>query len=250
MHVGRHRESEVCRLAPRGNRLRGFSTTLIYPIQSVLDWRMASLAPEVLFHRFFQRLRRQQDRELYRGKADLDRLPGEPLPRELLENLKAMFNLALAVEKDVPQHAAHDPFHFDYVDSDEPNALAFTCDGYSLIGVTIPLLANLWESAGRVAKSAEIVALLDLRLSDDERRSMSIEQRITVALFRLELFFITLHEWTHIVHGHVRNADETGFANEIVSSEDGNIDQQARESDADGYAAYHMLEIILPLLHA
>jgi hypothetical protein len=205
---------------------------------------MASLPPEVLFHRFFQRLR-QRDRDLYRGKAALDHLPGGPLPIELLENVKAMFNLALAAEKEVPQHAAHDPLYFDYVDSDEPNALAFCCDGYSFIGVTIPLLDKLWESATGVAQSAEIVALLDLRLSDDERLSMSVEQRIAVACFRLELFFITLHEWTHIVHGHVRNPDATGFAKEIVLSEDGNIDRQARESDADGYAAYHMLENII-----
>jgi hypothetical protein len=47
------------------------------------------------------------------------------------------------------------------------------------------------------------------------------------------------------VHRHVRNADESGFASEVLGRNDGNIDQQARESDADGYAAYHMLENII-----
>jgi hypothetical protein len=52
----------------------------------------------VLFHRRVQHLRRQQDRELCRGKADLDRLLGEPLPVKLLEDLQIMLNAALAAE--------------------------------------------------------------------------------------------------------------------------------------------------------
>src|SRR5437899_198947 len=61
--------------------------------------------PEVLFHRYFQRLKRKEDRELYRGKADLDRLPDEPLPRKLLEDVQVMLNAALAAEdRSVPQH--------------------------------------------------------------------------------------------------------------------------------------------------
>jgi hypothetical protein len=207
---------------------------------------VATTPPEVLFHRRFQRLRRQQDRDLYRGKADLDRLPGEPLPVKLLEDLQNMLNAALAAEKNVPEHADHDPFHFDYVDSDEPNALALCGDELSFIGVTIPLLDRLWQSASRVAESADIAALLDMRLSDEQSTSMSIEQRIAVGTFRLELLYIVLHEWTHVVHGHVRKAgDDEAFSNEVLARNDGNIEQQARESDADGYAAYHVLENII-----
>ena len=91
----------------------------------------------------------------------MDRLPGEPLPVKLLEDLQVMLNTALAAEKHVPDHVDHDPFHFDYVDSADPNALAFCCDGYSFIGVTIPLLNQLWQSASRVAESADIAALLN-----------------------------------------------------------------------------------------
>jgi hypothetical protein len=156
-----------------------------------------------------------------------------------------MLNAALAAEKDVPQHADHDPFHFDYVDSDEPNALALCGDGHSFIGVTIPLLDRRWQPASSVAESADVATLLDMRLSDDERASMSDEQRIAVVIFRLELLFIVLHEWTHVVHGHVRKVDNAGFATEVLACNDGNIEQQARESDADGYAAYHMLENII-----
>ena len=92
---------------------------------------MPETPPDILFHRRFQRLRRPQDRELYRGKADLDRLPGEPLPVKLLEDVQVMLNTALAAEKQIPEHVDYDPFHFDYIDSVDPNALAFCCDGYS-----------------------------------------------------------------------------------------------------------------------
>src|SRR5437667_11488287 len=125
---------------------------------------MMKTPPEILFHHYFQRLRKPE-RELYRGKADQDRLPGEPLPVKLLEDLQVMFNAALAAEKeDVPQHVDHDPFHFDYVDSHDPNALAFCADGYSFIGVTIPLLNQLWKSASRVGESADVAALFDISL--------------------------------------------------------------------------------------
>ena len=167
-----------------------------------------ALPPEILFHRRFQRLHRKEDRERYRGKADLHRLRGEPLPVTLLENLQLMLNEALAAEQHIPDHVDHDPFHFDYIDSDEPNALAFCSDGHSFIGVTIPLLNQLWRSASRVAESASVAALLDMRLSHEQQAEMSVEQRIAVAAFRLELLFIVLHDWTHVVHGHVRGGPD------------------------------------------
>jgi len=74
---------------------------------------MPETPPDILFHRRFQRLRRPQDRELYRGKADLDRLPGEPLPVKLLEDVQVMLNTALAAEKQIPEHVDYDPFHFE-----------------------------------------------------------------------------------------------------------------------------------------
>ncbi len=202
--------------------------------------------PEVLFHRYFQRLKNRADRELYRGKADLDRLPDEPLPRKLLQDVQVMLNTALAAEdRTVPQHVDHDPFHFDYVDSDDPNALAFCCDDYSFIGVTTALLNVLWKSASRVAESADIAGVLDVRVPDDDLGSMSIEQRIAVAVFRLQLFFIVLHEYTHVVHGTAPIGEDANFANEVNEAGDGNVDKQVREADADGYAAYYMLQNVI-----
>lgn len=90
-----------------------------------------ALPPEVLFHRYFQS-RPHLQRDGYRGKADLDRLPPQPLPVSLLESLQGMMNEALVHENtNIPEHVDHDPFHFDYIDSNDPNALAFCSDGYS-----------------------------------------------------------------------------------------------------------------------
>ncbi len=51
----------------------------------------------------------------------------QTLPVSLLESLQHMMNTALQLENTrIAEHVDHD--HFDYVDSDEPNALAFCSD--------------------------------------------------------------------------------------------------------------------------
>lgn len=75
---------------------------------------------------------------------------------------------------------------------------------------------------------------------------MTVAQRIQVAAFRLQLFFIVLHEFTHVVHGHVsRGSSNHGFSNEVLVREEGSLEQQAREAGADGYAVYFMLANII-----
>ena len=160
--------------------------------------------PEVLFHRYFPRLKSKEDRERYRGKADLDRLPDGPLPRKLLEDVQLMLNAALAAEdRTVPQHVDHDPFHFDYVDSDDPNALAFCCDGYSFLGVTTALLNVLWESASRVAESADLADTLDMRLPDGNAGGMSVEGLAERAARRAGLRNEGLHVLRHTFCSHL-----------------------------------------------
>jgi hypothetical protein len=161
------------------------------------------LTPEVLFHRYFQS-RPHLQRDGYRRKADLDRLSPQQLPVSLLESLQAMMNGALLDENtNIPEHVPHDRFHFDYIDSHDPNALAFFSDGYSFIGVTIPLLEQLWQASTRHNESPSVTSIFDIQLTDSQRGTMTITQRIQVAAFRLQLFFIALHEFTHVVHGHV-----------------------------------------------
>jgi hypothetical protein len=72
---------------------------------------------------------------------------------------------------------------------------------------------------------------------------MEAQQDFQVLLFRLKLFFIAAHEYTHIVHGHTRGSTlDSSFANEIDSgTETGSLNGQVLELDADGYAAFHVL---------
>jgi hypothetical protein len=209
-----------------------------------------TIPPEVLFHRYFQN-RPNLLREGYRGKADLDRLPARvQLPVPLLESLQQMLNEALRHEnRSIPEHVDHDRFHFDYVDSDEPNALAFCADRYSFIGITIPLVEQLWQACVRLSESQSLTDAADIQLADAERAEMTASQRIQVAVFRLELFFVVLHEFTHVVHGHVPQQAFDGFSNEVLVRGLGSLQHQARESDADGYAVYFMLANVIDSAH-
>jgi hypothetical protein len=214
------------------------------------DSTTVNLPAEVLFHRYFQRSQRLL-REGYRGKADLDRLQPQLLPVSLLESLQQMLNTALQNEnRNIPEHVDHDPFHLDYVDSDEPNALAFCSDNYSFIGVTIPLVERLWQASVHLSESAAIFAAFDVQVTESEREAMSVAQRIQVGAFRLQLFFVVLHEFTHVVHGHIAQvASAHGFSSEILIRGRGSLEHQAREADADGYAVYFILASIIDSPH-
>ncbi len=79
-----------------------------------------TVPPEVLFHRYFQHELSRQDRQSYRGKADLYRLDHGEM--QLLAGIQDMFNEALANERaGDPSRSSGDRFHFDYIDSDLEN---------------------------------------------------------------------------------------------------------------------------------
>jgi hypothetical protein len=95
-----------------------------------------SIAPEILFHRFFQTLH-SPHREQYKGKEDLERLQWPDL-RTLLMAIQTEFNDALRNERrDIPEHVGHPPFHFDYIESSTQNALAFCYEGFSFIALPL-----------------------------------------------------------------------------------------------------------------
>lgn len=195
---------------------------------------MISIPPEILFHRFFQSAELgPRDRELYRGKQDLENLP--PDVRSLLDDIQEHTNESLRQEnQNVPEHVDHPPFHFDYIESSVPNALAFRYEGYSFIGVTISLIYVLWDVCIRLSRSEGMATLAGVGPSADDR------DMFHVVLYRILLSFVVAHEYTHHVHGHVcpREPGATLY-NEILSeSHEGGLDQQTLEVAADGYAAY------------
>jgi Peptidase family M48 len=203
-----------------------------------------SVPPEILFDRFFQQFRHHKkpirpedpDPRLYKGKKDLSGLP--PLVESLLTNIQSTFNEALRNEKqDVPEHKAHPPFHFDYIDSEVPNALAFRFEDFSFIGITMGLVNILWETSSRLSQSDRVRRAVGIRADSDDT------EPVHVVLFRIQLSFIITHEYTHHVHGHVH---DSVFWDEIRSvGHSGSLEQQMLEADADGYAAYHVLAHLL-----
>jgi len=193
-------------------------------------------APDILFHRYFQQLPPYW-KDIYRGKQDLD-LVEQPV-QDLLRAIQTKLNVALRNERqDVPEHVPHPPFHLDFIDSADANALAFIEGSYSFIGITVALIRRIWEICLPMSKSAEIATLLGLQLDTTQR-----QLEFHAVLFRMQLYFVTTHEYTHIVHGHTTGSTaDSRFANEIDSSgENCNIDTQVLEVDADKYAAYHVL---------
>jgi hypothetical protein len=204
------------------------------------------MQPEAVFHMFFQ-TSSNPDPDVYRGSVVLTGDQIGTLPVSLLTALQAMLNDALASEDaNIPQHVKHDPCHFGYVESVVPNAIAFCFGGYCFIGTTVPLLDRFWHASSRLAESPAVVERLSMTLADDAGGSMSIEQRIAAAMFRLQLFFVVLHEFVHIVHGHVIGDDVFPyFADEVAVHHDGDLDDQAAEADADGYALFLLLSQVL-----
>jgi hypothetical protein len=156
-----------------------------------------------------------------------------------LRGIQANLNEALRNERqDVPEHVPHPPFYIDFIDSEDANAMAFTEDDYSFIGITVALIQRIWQICLPMAQSAEIATLLGLQLDTVER-----QQRFHAVLFRMQMHFVTAHEYTHHVHGHATDSTlDSRFANEIDSSaENCDIDTQVLEIDADAYGTFHVL---------
>jgi hypothetical protein len=194
------------------------------------------LAPEEAFHNCLQQCRDGVIRECmfvrtYRGRKDLADVEPENL-RSLLTTIKTTMNVGLVSRKRVPEHFDDLPFHFDYIESDFPNALAFRDESYAFIGITIPLIMEMLETSTDLSRSVRIRQILDL----DE----GIEDRLQAVLFQNLLTLIVTHEFTHHVHGHVIREKGTSTFYSEFDSNDGNGSMQ-KQADADGYAVYHVL---------
>jgi len=194
------------------------------------------LPPEVLLDRFFKSdLRSQKDRDIYRGKQDLDAL--EPGLRSLLADFQVALNEALRNQGNVFAKGRYPNFHFDYVDATIGNALAFEHEGYAFIVVTMPLIKVLWHTCARLCRSAEAMEILRVVATDELREATF------AVLFATQLNFVVAHEFAHHDRGHFPERDSaTDLWNEIPAEGTvGSLEQQAREVDADGWAVYLVL---------
>jgi len=137
----------------------------------------------------------------------------------------------------------HPPFHFDFVDVKHgiQNAHAFQYAGLSFIAVTLPMVKLIWDVSHRLSRSRLILELL--RLGPEVNRDA-----FQGLLFQIQMNFLVSHEYTHHIHGHVleHTLGETEvwseFSNQTTS---GNLQSQAQELDADGYAEFLVLAHLL-----
>jgi hypothetical protein len=191
--------------------------------------------PEAAFDRYFRGLNPKQQK-IYEGKYDLEQLTRGPL-KVLLLGLQSGLNLALANERSVPEHRDHPPFHVDYIRSEQANALAFRYDGYSFIGLTIPLVNQAAQLCTRLCNSIDLLSALGLNPTQE------ISEALGAILLKILLYFVVSHEYTHIVHGHpLSEVTDSEPINEILM--DGrawSLDEQTLEADADSYAIYHIM---------
>ena len=145
-----------------------------------------------------------------------------------LEGVCKTLTEALNNEKqNVPGHVSHPPFQCVFSESDEPQAKAMLMAGVSVICITKGMLGLAWTTCDLLSKSEHVIQLFNHAPSN----------QIHVALFQTQLSFILCHEYAHHVHGHL---EHTSFG-----LEDGDIQTQVFEVDADCYAIYFVLTFLM-----
>jgi hypothetical protein len=145
-----------------------------------------------------------------------------------LEGVCKTLTEALNNEKrNVRGHVPHPPFQCVFSESDEPQANAMLIDGVSVIWITKGMLGLLWTTSDRLSKSKNVIQLF----------SHAPSSQIHLALFQTQLSFILCHEYAHHVHGQLAHAS--------FGLEDGDIQTQVFEVDADCYAVYFVLTFLM-----
>jgi hypothetical protein len=118
--------------------------------------------------------------------------------------------------------------YLDFIDSDVANARAFRGGPQRCyIGITLPLVMNMSRLARQIAASDAVVSAIGLPV-ETEREALE-----GIAFWML-LSFIASHEYAHHDHGHLTRP--TGHGASV-----GRLWRQAQEADADGWAAYLVL---------
>jgi len=196
-----------------------------------------SIPPTVVFDSFFRSKELgPTDHQDWIGQKGLDVL--QPAVRSLLVSLQEAINEALRNEKkNVPEHVDHPPFQFEFVDVSMSNALASRFEDFSFIGITMPLVNVLWDTCARLSRSEAVATILGMLFTREEY------EPIHALLLGTQLSFVVAHEYTHHVHGHLLpRGSATALLNEILDNANSvNLEGQALEVDADGYAVYHVL---------
>ena len=199
-----------------------------------------ALPADVLFHRFFQDCVHPPNKAHYTGKLVLERL-ADTLLAGFLARIQTALNESLARTREtLPTLGVQLQFHFDYIDADVANALAFRYGGYAFIGITMPLIQRLIRISTTLSANSDVAGVLKLSASGRESSA-------GFALFTVQELFVASHEFGHHVFGHTSECTErVEFWNEVVlNQDDGSIEDQARETQADSYGVYLVLNQLI-----
>jgi hypothetical protein len=192
-----------------------------------------------IFDHFFRNELSPDDRQLYKGRLDLNTI-SQPGLREMLINVQEAFQQTVQDLPEIAGHVAHPPFHFDYIDSTIPNALAFLYKDFAFVGVTLSLVVELFETCVQLSRAEKVGILLGTVPAPEK------QHRILKLCHDIQLSFVFAHEYTHIVHGHMLPAKpDSAFADEVGAGDEGSIELQAHEIDADAYATFLVVNGLL-----
>jgi hypothetical protein len=169
--------------------------------------------------------------EHIKGKQDLSQLPDDL--GTLLTDIQLAFNQSFAVSRSSMAELGHPlVLHLDYLDSEKESAHAFESGGLHFIGITIPLVERLRDSAERLVTAEKVIALLGL-----SRNSLQRHNAIG-GIFSVKLLFVAAHEFGHHLWGHTSDFRPEQWNNVEGSAGKGSLEQQAEENLADGYAVF------------
>jgi len=198
-----------------------------------------SLVPaEVVFDRYFRNELSAEEREVYKGKQDLDTLPDEST-RLLLVDIQQSINNVYQAQKNRTAGGQSPNLHFDYVLADLANAIAFQHDGFAFVGVTMPMLDKVGGDCALLVAAVSVIGIFTTGdPTKHERRQLS------TALFAILLQFVACHELGHHFHEHCATKEgSTVLWEEFAGyeSDRAGVLNQTKELDADGFAVHMLL---------
>jgi hypothetical protein len=219
----------------RGPRVRQTSSAII----------LGMALPEDILDDFVKgRLRYEPGFGGYVGKLEIERVES-PSFRSFLYLMRSTMNEELRQEGvNASGGVEHPPFHFDYlhVSDGAENALAFRREGFSFIVVTLPIVESLWRQSFRLSESRRVADALCFGPGPAKPDALH------GLLFSTQLAFLVSHEYAHHIHRHCAE-NQNGASGIWTEFRQGgtrsNIDSQAQELVADGYASYLVLAHLL-----
>lgn len=167
-----------------------------------------------------------------------------PEDQELIPLSAVWKNVSNALNEGLKQqHGAFEDgtpkYQFDFVESAELNASAANYGGGAMITVTSALRDLTWAMCEVLSDDGKIAARFSVTTAT-QRQGLQVE------LFNTVIGLVVGHEYGHHVLNHcVQHAPDTPLYNDIINGYGGNIEHQAREIQADGYAVYLVLHGLL-----